>query len=92
MKHFIIRPGTTFLLAILFTLTSLAIPYSGLITTAQADDKKVIKKKIKKKITIKKADGKITIKKKINIKKRGRNLITFFIFNPSRSNFPCHTL
>jgi hypothetical protein len=34
-----------------------------------ADDKKVIKKKLRKKVSIEKADGKITIKKKINIKK-----------------------
>ena len=36
---------------------------------AHADDRKVIKKKIKKKVTIKKTDGQITIKKKVNIKK-----------------------
>jgi hypothetical protein len=36
---------------------------------ANAEDRKVIKKKIKKKVTIKKTDGQITIKKKVNIKK-----------------------
>jgi hypothetical protein len=61
MKHFIEYRGTTFLLAVLFTLSSLAFPFNGLLATAAADDKKVIKKKIKKKITIKKTDGKITI-------------------------------
>ena len=40
---------------------------------AFAQDKKVIKKKIRKKVSIEKTDGKITIKKKINIKKTVKN-------------------
>ncbi len=66
-------PVTISIFTILFFIFSLTgnilIADSSFSSIALADDKKVVKKKIKKKVTINKTDGKITIKKKINIKK-----------------------
>ena len=61
MKTFIERSGTTFLLAVLFTLTTLAMPYSGLIATAEAQQGK------------NKHDAKIKLKKSSKSKKRDKD-------------------